>query len=58
MKKALLLLLPLLLVSCEKVTSTDTVESLTTNPEQLKGLHAQYKADRASVGDTVCDAVA
>jgi hypothetical protein len=46
-----------LIAACSKSTPTDTVESLVTNPERLKELRAQCKADHAKVGDAVCAAV-
>lgn len=52
-----LVLLISLLVGCGKSAPTDTVESLVVNPERLKELRAQCKADHAKVGDVVCAAV-
>ncbi len=46
-----------LTTGCGKSTPTDTVESLVANPERLKELRAQCKADHAKVGDAVCGAV-
>lgn len=46
-----------LIAACGKSVSTDTVESLVVNPERLKELRAQCKADHAKVGDAVCAAV-
>ncbi|UUZ77761.1 EexN family lipoprotein [Polaromonas sp. P1(28)-13] len=46
-----------LIAGCGKSASTDTVESLVANPERLKELRAQCKADHAKVGDVVCGAV-
>ena len=46
-----------LIAGCGKSTPTDTVESLVVNPERLKELRAQCKADHAKVGDAVCAAV-
>ena len=37
---------------------TETVESLAANPERLKYLRKQCKADRAKLGDALCNAVA
>jgi len=52
-----LVLLISLIAGCSKSVPTDTVESLVANPERLKELRAQCKADHAKVGDTVCAAV-
>lgn len=60
MKQALSIVLALsisLLVGCGKSAPVDTVESLVANPERLKELRAQCKADHAKVGDAVCSAV-
>jgi len=46
-----------LIVGCGKSTPTDTVESLMMNPDRLKELRAQCKADHAKVGDAICGAV-
>ena len=48
----------LLLGACGKPASIESVESLVANPERLKELRAQCKADRAKVGDAQCNAVA
>lgn len=48
----------LLLVACGKPAPIESVESLVANPERLKELRAQCKADRAKVGDAQCNAVA
>ncbi|GKS84399.1 EexN family lipoprotein [Acidovorax sp. SUPP1855] len=67
MKISIPLLLAMVLVACGKrepsqtVTTpepTDTVESLAANPERLKELRSQCKADRAKLGDALCNAVA
>jgi uncharacterized lipoprotein YajG len=47
-----------LLAACSKPEPTDTVESLMANPERLKELRAQCKADHARVGDVLCNMVA
>ena len=47
----------LLLVACGKPAPIESVESLVANPERLKELRAQCKADHAKVGDAVCNAV-
>jgi hypothetical protein len=60
MKQVLIIALALsisLVVGCGKSAPTDTVESLVANPERLKELRAQCKADHAKVGDAVCGAV-
>jgi conjugative transfer region protein TrbK len=44
-----------LLAACSKPA---TIESLVANPERLKELRAQCKADHAKVGDDQCNAVA
>ncbi len=46
-----------LIAGCGKSAPTDTVESLVANPDRLKELRAQCKADHARVGDAVCAAV-
>ncbi|POR11484.1 MULTISPECIES: EexN family lipoprotein [Burkholderiales] len=46
------------LVGCSKPEPTDTVESLTANPERLKELRQQCKLDRAKLGDALCNRVA
>lgn len=46
-----------LIAGCGKSVPTDTVESLVANPERLKDLRAQCKADHTKVGDAVCAAV-
>jgi len=49
----------LLLAACgEKPRQIESVESLMANPERLKELRAQCKADHAKVGDAQCNAVA
>lgn len=58
MKKLFSLLIALALVACGPPTPTDTVESLMANPERLKQLREQCKADRAKLGDVLCNAVA
>lgn len=39
-------------------SAIESVESLVANPERLKELRAQCKADHARVGDARCNAVA
>ena len=48
----------LLLAACDKPPPIESVESLVANPERLKELRAQCKADHAKVGDAQCNAVA
>lgn len=48
----------LLLVACGKPAPIESVESLVANPERLKELRAQCKADHVKVGDAQCNAVA
>lgn len=55
---ALPMVFALLLAACGKPASIESVESLVANPERLKELRAQCKADRAKVGDAQCNAVA
>ncbi len=47
----------LALIACSKVEPEDTVESLAANPERLKVLRAQCKADHARMGDALCNLV-
>ncbi|KGC10842.1 hypothetical protein DM48_7709 [Burkholderia gladioli] len=58
MKMITPLMLVALLTACGQSTPTETVESLATNPERLKELRRQCKADRASTGDVLCNVVA
>lgn len=58
MKTIPALTLAALLTACGQSAPTDTVESLTANPERLKELRQQCKADRAKLGDVLCNAVA
>lgn len=46
-----------LIAACGKSAPADSVESLVANPERLKALRTQCKADHAKVGDAVCAAV-
>jgi conjugative transfer region protein TrbK len=48
----------ILLAACSKPAPIESVESLVANPERLKELRAQCKADHAKVGDDQCNAVA
>ena len=54
MNKSMLLILVLALTACGKPEPTETVESLAANPERLKELRQQCKADRARLGDELC----
>lgn len=47
-----------LAAACSKPSPIESVESLVANPERLKELRAQCKADHAKVGDAQCNAVA
>lgn len=47
-----------LVAACGKRAPIESVESLVANPERLKELRAQCKADHAKVGDAQCNAVA
>jgi conjugal transfer/entry exclusion protein len=47
-----------LLAACSKPEPTDTVESLVANPERLKDVRAQCKADHAKVGYALCNMAA
>ena len=47
----------LLLAACSK-PKPDTVESLMANPERLKEVRAQCKADHDKVGDALCNRAA
>ncbi|WP_312417680.1 EexN family lipoprotein [Comamonas sp.] len=55
------LLLTVTLTACnrsEPMASTETVESLSADPERLKELRQQCKLDRAKLGDALCIRVA
>ncbi|WP_345797226.1 EexN family lipoprotein [Castellaniella sp. MT123] len=58
MKMITALMLAVLLTACGQSAPTDTVESLAANPERLKELRMQCKADRAKLGEALCNAVA
>jgi len=47
-----------LLVGCSRREPAESVESLVANPERLKELRAQCKADHSGVGEVQCNAVA
>ena len=44
----------LLLAACSKPAPTESVASLMADPERLKDVRAQCKADHAKVGDGLC----
>lgn len=58
MKTLPVLMLTIVLTACGQSAPTDTVESLAANPERLKELRGQCKADHAKLGDALCNAVA
>lgn len=58
MKTALVFLIAFLLAACGKPVPTDTVESLVANPDRLAEVREQCRADRAKLGDELCNAVA
>lgn len=58
MKYILMAAIALLVSACGRSTPIETAESLVANPERLKELRAQCKADHAQVGDAQCNAVA
>lgn len=58
MKNPIFLSMTLALVACNPLAPTDTVESLAANPERLKELRRECKADRAKLGDELCNRVA
>ncbi len=43
------------LAACNKPAPTESVESLLANPERLKEVRVQCKADHAKVGDALCN---
>ena len=45
----------LLLAACNKPAPTDSVESLLANPERLKKVRAQCKANHNKAGDALCN---
>jgi len=47
-----------LVAACSKPAPIESVESLVADPERLKELRAQCKADHDKVGDAQCNAVA
>lgn len=58
MKYTPIIAVALLVSACGKPAPIETVESLVANPDRLKELRAQCKADHAKVGDAQCNAVA
>ncbi|KQW60459.1 hypothetical protein ASC92_27620 [Variovorax sp. Root411] len=58
MKYLLMITFALLVSACGKPAPIETAETLVANPERLKELRAQCKADHAEVGDAQCNAVA
>lgn len=46
------------IAGCGKSEPNDTVDSLMANPDRLKELREQCKADRAKLGDELCNRVA
>ncbi|MBS7661579.1 EexN family lipoprotein [Pseudomonas lalucatii] len=57
MNKIWLLLSALLLSACEKPMPFESAEFLAENPERLKELNLQCRADRSKLGDAQCNAV-
>lgn len=51
------LLLTVMMVACSESPPTETVESLAANPERLKELREQCRANRAKVGEDLCNKV-
>jgi conjugative transfer region protein TrbK len=62
MRNVLIIAVVLLFTACSKPESStpaiESVESLAANPERLKELRAQCKADHEKVGNAQCNAVA
>ena len=54
----LLLIATLMLAACQQTAPTDTVDSLAGNLERLKEVERLCKADRAKMGDALCNAAA
>ncbi|WP_228898190.1 EexN family lipoprotein [Acidovorax sp. Leaf73] len=57
-KYVLIMSAALLVSACDKGPAIESVESLVVNPDRLRELRAQCKADHAKVGDAQCNAVA
>ena len=55
---SLILSSALLVAACDKPAAIESAESLVANPERLKELRAQCKADHVKVGDAQCNALA
>lgn len=58
MKTIAVVLLALMMTACGESAPKDTGESLVANPERLKELSEQCRADRAKLGDGLCNEVA
>ena len=62
MKNLLICAVVLLVSACGKPepsgAAIESVETLVANPDRLKDLRAQCKADHARIGDAQCNAVA
>jgi len=58
MNKSIFLILVVALTACGKPEPTETVEALAASPDRLKELRQQCKADRAKLGDELCNRVA
>lgn len=58
MKTWRVILATVLLAACSKPAPLESAESLAADPERLKELRAQCKADHAKLGDEQCNAVA
>lgn len=57
MNRITLLLIALLLSACEKPMPFEPAEVLAENPERLKELRLQCRADRTKLGEAQCNAV-
>jgi hypothetical protein len=58
MNKGILLIFLAALTACGKSEPIETVDALVANPERLKELRQQCKADRPKLGDELCNRVA
>ena len=58
MNKVMLLMLVAALTACGPPQPSDTVDALAANPERLKELRRQCKAERPTMGDVLCNRVA
>ena len=62
MRNVLIIAVVLLVTACSKPEPSkpvfESIESLAANPERLKELRSQCKADHDKVGDAQCNAVA